>query len=63
MQDMMNLMLTMFVLMAVGLVVRKLNIVGKEGQKNLTDLVIDLVLPCNIIKSFMIEVYLPRAQW
>ena len=55
MQDMMNLMLTMFVLMAVGLVVRKLNIVGKEGQKNLTDLVIDLVLPCNIIKSFMIE--------
>ena len=55
MQDMMNVMLTMFVLMAVGLVVRKLNIVGKEGQKNLTDLVIDLVLPCNIIKSFMIE--------
>lgn len=55
MEDLVNLQLTMFVMMAIGLVCRKLNIIGKEGQKNLTDLVIDVVLPCNIIKSFMIE--------
>lgn len=55
MEQLINLQLTMFVMMAIGFVCRKLNIVGKEGQKNITDLVIDVVLPCNIIKSFMIE--------
>lgn len=55
MAEMLNLQLTMFVMMGIGLFCRKKNIIGKEGQKNITDLVIDVVLPCNIIKSFLIE--------
>ena len=55
MEQLINLQLTMFVMMGIGLVCRKKNIIGKEGQKNITDLVIDVVLPCNIIKSFLIE--------
>lgn len=41
--------------MLAGLVLKKSKIIGDMGQKNITDLVIYLVLPCNIIKSFMIE--------
>ena len=42
----------MFLLMAVGVVLRKMNIITKEGKGMLTDLVIDLILPCNIISAF-----------
>lgn len=55
MQKLLDLQLTMFLMMAVGIIVKKIGIVGKEGQKNLTDLVIYVILPCNIIKSFMVE--------
>ena len=40
--------------MAVGFTVKKLGIVSNEGQKNLTDLVLYLILPCNIVKSFVL---------
>jgi malate permease and related proteins len=55
MHRLIDLQLTMFLMMAVGLVLKKIGIVGKEGQKNITDLVIYLILPCNIVKSFMVE--------
>jgi predicted permease len=55
MQRLIDLQLTMFVMIAVGMIVKKINIIGAEGQKNITDLVIYLVLPCNIVKSFMVE--------
>ncbi len=51
----MILQLTMLILIIVGAVVKKLNIVSRTGQKNINDLVIYLVLPCNIVKSFLIE--------
>lgn len=44
----------MLLLIIVGAVVKKLGIVGAAGQKNINDLVIYLVLPCNIVKSFLI---------
>lgn len=52
---MIALQFTMFIMIFVGFLVRKLGIVGKEGQKNITDLVIYVILPCNIVKSFMVE--------
>lgn len=55
MSDLINLQLTMFSMMFLGLLFRRLGIIKEEGKKNITDLVIYLVLPCNIFKSFMVE--------
>lgn len=55
MQRLIDLQLTMFVMIAVGMLLKKIKIIGEEGQENITDMVIYLVLPCNILKSFMIE--------
>lgn len=53
--ELIALQLRMFLIMLVGLFFRKKNIISAEGKKNLTDLVIYLILPCNIVKSFMVE--------
>lgn len=53
--ELISLQLRMFLIMLTGLFFRKKNIISQEGKKNLTDLVIYLILPCNIVKSFMIE--------
>lgn len=50
-----DLQLTIFLLMLAGYVMTKLKILPPESKKPLTDLVIDFILPCNIIVSFMIE--------
>lgn len=55
MKELLNLQLTMFAMMFVGLILRKMNIITTEGKKCITDLVINVILPANIIKSFMIE--------
>ena len=39
----------MFALIITGLILKKVGVVGKEVQKGMTNLVIDLILPCNII--------------
>lgn len=54
MRELINLQLMMFLLMLVGLVLRKKNIITDSGKKCLTDLIIDVILPANIIKSFLI---------
>lgn len=43
----------LFLLLGIGLFFRRKNIISAEGQKMLTDLVIDLTLPCSIICSFL----------
>lgn len=48
----------MFLLIAIGYFLGKKNIITKEGRKSITDLVINVVLPCNIIVSFFIEMNL-----
>ena len=52
--ELISLQLRMFLIMLLGLFFRKKNLISAEGKKNLTDLVIYLILPCNIVKSFMI---------
>ena len=53
MKELLILQLTIFILLAVGFLVKKIKIVGDEGQKNITDLVIYVILPCNIVTSFL----------
>lgn len=50
---MINLQLELFALIAVGFVLAKRGIVDEGARKALTDLLIDLILPCNIIHSFL----------
>lgn len=53
--ELISLQLRMFLIMLVGLFFRKRNLISERGKKDLTDLVIYLILPCNIVKSFLIE--------
>lgn len=55
MAEIINLQITMFLMVAVGIFLRRRELVSQEGQKCLTDLVINVILPCNIIKAFCIE--------
>ncbi|HHV12689.1 MAG TPA: AEC family transporter [Clostridiales bacterium] len=55
MQQLVNLQFTMFTMIAAGVILKKVGIIGEEGKNNLTDLVIFLILPSNIIRSFMVE--------
>lgn len=52
MREIISLQSTIFLLVLTGYIVKKRNIIGKQGQKNLTDLVIYVILPCNILKAF-----------
>ncbi|MDR1834421.1 MAG: AEC family transporter, partial [Fusobacteriaceae bacterium] len=56
--DFSNLLTLQFLLlcyMLIGWIARKLNIVSEEGKISITDLVISIVLPCNIIVSFYMD--------
>jgi len=52
----------LFILMGVGFFLRKKGIVTQEGKLLLTDLVIDLILPCSIISSFLVKLSAERMQ-
>ncbi len=50
-----DLQIELFILMMIGYILRKVNIIPASARKSLTDLVIYVVLPANIINSFLIE--------
>lgn len=52
MKTLLTLQLTIFILVAVGFLIKKIHIIGPQGQKNINDLVIYLILPCNILHAF-----------
>ena len=52
---MLRLQFIIFSLIGIGFFCRKRGMVSREGQKNITDLVINVVLPCNIVTSFVQE--------
>lgn len=52
---MLELMGMMLLLMLTGTFLRQKNIITREGKKMLTDLILYVILPCNIIKAFCIE--------
>lgn len=53
-QELVDLQLTMFLMVLIGLILKKVDIISEGGKESLTNLVIYVLLPCNIIKSFMI---------
>lgn len=55
MSDVLVLQITMLLLIAIGAIIKKTGIISPIGQQNINDLVIYLVLPCNIVKSFLID--------
>ncbi len=55
MARLLEMQLTLFLIIAVGVLFARLGLIGKEGRKNLTDLVLYLVLPCNIVGAFQNE--------
>ena len=52
MRENLILQFTIFALIAVGFLVRRLGLVSLQGQKSLTNLVIYVILPCNILHAF-----------
>ena len=53
--ELISLQLRMFLIMLIGLSFRKREIISEKGKKDLTDLVIYLILPCNIVRSFQVS--------
>ncbi|MCC8025085.1 MAG: AEC family transporter [Clostridium sp.] len=53
--DLLNLQGLLFLYMGLGVAVSKLGILTPAGRKSLTDLIIDVILPCNIIISFYVK--------
>jgi len=51
-----NMQLEIFVLIAVGYILTKKGMISDRTQRQLTDLVINLILPCTIIKSLNMEI-------
>lgn len=51
--QMINLQLMLFMLILIGVILKCKNILTDAGQKTLSNLVINIVLPCNIIESFL----------
>ena len=53
--DIAGLQCTLFLLILAGVVLKKRGILDDSGKRCLTDLCFTLILPCNIIKSFMVD--------
>lgn len=47
-----DLMGMMFLVILVGFVLRKRGSITNEGRKTLTDIILQVIIPCNIIKAF-----------
>lgn len=54
-QNMFEMQFMLFALMVIGAVIRSRGMVTDEGKKLLTDLVVNITLPCSIVKSFQME--------
>ena len=53
METLITLQITIFLLVATGFVLKRIHIVGPQGQKNINDMVIYVILPCNILRAFL----------
>lgn len=55
MSNLLNLQITIFCLMLAGYILTKTNVLSADARKPLSNLLINFILPCNIITSFMME--------
>lgn len=54
-QTMLNLQVSIFIIMMVGLFFRKINLITAEGRRCLSELLLNVILPCNIVAAFNME--------
>ena len=52
--DLFNLMAVMLLMMAAGLLLMKAGLISREGKQSLVNIILYLILPCNIINAFCI---------
>ena len=50
-----RLQFSMYLLVAVGIVLSRIGFISEENERFLSGLLIRFILPCSIIKSFIIE--------
>lgn len=50
-----NLQSTLFAMMLIGTWMKKKGIMDENGKRCMTDLCVNIIIPCNILKSFLIE--------
>lgn len=50
--QMIQLQLNLFFLILIGIIMKKIGVISEAGKKCLSDLTVNLILPCNIIQSF-----------
>ena len=55
MRELIVLQITIFSMMALGFLARKLRLVSEKAQQDLSNLVLYLILPANIVTSFIME--------
>ena len=55
MSNLLNLQITIFCLMLSGYILTKAKVLSADARKPLSNLLINFILPCNIITSFMME--------
>lgn len=54
-KGLLDLQVMMFLLMGLGAFLRKREIITRQGRECLTDLIMDVILPCNIVSAFCIS--------
>lgn len=55
MKSMLDMQGTLFLLILAGIYARKKGIITGQNRKKFTDLIIEIILPCNIVNSFLID--------
>ena len=55
-EKVLNQQLVLLLLVLVGLIVKKLRILNRESEKAVSSLLVNVLLPCNIIQSFLGEI-------
>ncbi|WMJ89065.1 AEC family transporter [Anaerocolumna sp. MB42-C2] len=55
MLSMLNMQGTLFLLILAGIYAQKKGIITCHNRKKMTDLIIEIILPCNIVNSFLID--------
>lgn len=56
MDSLISLQFTILILLLLGLILKRTSIITESGQKDITNLVIDVILPCNTLAGFCIDV-------
>ena len=56
MDSLISLQFTILILLLLGFILKRTSIITESGQKDITNLVIDVILPCNTLTGFCIDV-------